>query len=426
MAKVFMSQFWRSLTSRLMASGVGLLMIAFFAPTSLAQAPLRPWQGHQRALVLLIEWSNRPMTVDPADVEATFFGTDGSSTSMKDFFQENTHGAFELSGDVLPWRRSALPWNPSADCSLGPIVDAAWRLFAGQFNVSDYDSNGDGKVDNLFVVHSGRISSDRVGPECTFVSDARSNFTAVFQSQGLGSIGSAIPIGFYLHEGGHGYYNLPDLYADHYNGRYGIAMWGIMGLGAWGVRHDISTDELFRFPAHFEPYSKVQIGWVTPRVISTTTRHVQLKPIETNADIIRVPSGNASYYLEYRSDYGFSAGHLGHGLLLWKNHTLIQADGRDDLNHGTPQGRRPLPPILENFGDDSDPFPGSLGVTTYSNTRDGVRFENIEMTPEMITLDIVITNAAATDLSDRYLDPWQKDEQPAEPAGAIFDGTERL
>jgi M6 family metalloprotease-like protein len=351
---------------------------------------LTAWRGDQRALVLLVQWSNVASTVTAADVDATFF--DETTQSMRAFFQENAQGAFDLTGDVMDWRRSTRAFNATAGCDLDPIVAEAWRLFGADVDVSSYDADGDGKIDNLFVVHSGRIGSDRVGPECTFTSSSRANYTAVFQSQGIGSIGTAIPFGFYIHEGGHGYYNFPDLYADHYHGRYGIGMWGMMGLGCWGVRNDIEQSELFRYPGHFEPLSKIRIGWTSPRVVNRTTRQVTIEPVEATNDIVAVPvSSGTNYYLEYRSDRGFSAGHHGHGLLLWKNYTLVQADGRDDLNHGNSLGRRPLPPIAENFGDATDPFPGANGVTSYEDRSAGIRFENITQTDDAITLDIVIT-----------------------------------
>lgn len=350
------------------------------------------WQGRQKALVVLLEWSNAPVTVTREAIEETLFGAEGDTTSLRQFFLENSGNRFDLSGDVLDWRRSSTSWRASNGCNLRSIVNAAWSQFGRDVDVASYDSDGNGKIDNFFVVHSGRIGSDRVGPDCTFTSFARADHAVVFQSRGLGSIGEAIPIGFYLHEAGHGYFNFPDLYGDHYHGRYGIAMWGMMGLGAWGTYNQVPVEDMFRIPSHFEPYSKVRIGWVRPREVRTTTRGVVLRPVETTSDIVAVPLGNGvNFYLEYRSRNGFSSEHRGHGLLIWKNYQLVQADGRDDLNAGNDLGRRPLPPIDENFGDDTDPFPGASGVTSYADPREGVSFENIRREGDRVELDVVVT-----------------------------------
>ncbi len=376
----------------------------------LGSGSLAPWQGHQRALVLLLDWSNVDSTVTREQVEATFFGEGEGATSVRSFFLENA-GSFDLTGDVLDWRSTSQQWSASAGCNLRSIVNAAWSVFSADVDVSQYDADGDGLIDNLFVVHSGRIGSDRVGPECTFTNSRHANQTIVFQSQGLGSIGDAIPIGFYIHEGGHGYYGLPDLYNDHYHGQYGIGMWGMMGLGAWGTNNAIPRADMFRVPSHFEPYSKVRIGWVEPRVITATERSVVLRPVELTRDIVEVPiTRGLSYYLEYRSRAGFSAGHRGEGLLIWKNYDLVQADGRDDLNHGTDLGYRPLPPIAENFGDATDPFPGADLVTGFSDPASRIAFENIRRVDDHVEVDIVITGEV---------------QLPIVPL-ETFDGIERL
>lgn len=370
------------------------------------------WQGAQRGLVLPLEWANRPAVVDVQTIHNTMFSDDPASASARMFFKENSQGKFDLTGDVLPWKRTQKNWASESGCSLVPIVNAALTEFRADIDVSLYDADHNGKIDNLFIVHSGRINKDRVGPECTFTTSPAADHTIVFQSQGLGSVGDAIPIGFYIHEAGHGYFNFPDLYGDHYNGKYGIGMWGMMGLGAWGTNNDTRRADFFRYPSHFEPLNKVQIGWVKPRVISQTTTNVVIKPVEESNDIVAVPTRDGSnFYLEYRSGRGFSEGHKGQGLLIWKNYKLVQADGRDDLNHGNALGRRPLPPIAENFGDDSDPFPGSLNVTSYEDRAAGIRFENIRLVNDQIELDIITKNA---NLKYR------------QPIFDVFDGIERL
>ena len=343
------------------------------------------WMGHQRALVIMIRWSDAAPAHTVEEMRETFFG---ETASVRDFFLENSAGKFELSGDVMDWRDANQRWNPADGCHLDAIVGAAWRAFGNDVNIADYDSDHDGKIDNLFIIHSGRIDQDRVGPECTFTDFDKANHTAVFQTAGLGSVGEAIPIGFYIHESGHQFFNFPDLYADHYHGKYGIAMWGMMGLGAWGTYNQTPKADMFRYPSHFEPLSKVTIGWAKPRVVNTT-QHVVLQPVEGTADIVSIPaSAGTNFYLEYRSERGFSKPHLGHGLMIWKNYELEQGDGRDDLNHGHDLGFRPLPPIDENFGDATDPFPGTDAVTTFSDPSAGFKITNITQTDAQVEFDV--------------------------------------
>ena len=229
------------------------LSLLLFSHTSFSST----WVGKQKALVLLLEWPNVNQTKTKEEVEQTFFGE--NNLSLRQYFKENSNGKFDFSGKVMDWRQAKVRFNESRGCSLDYIVDQAKSVFMQDVDISKYDEDGNGKVDNLFVVHSGRIPHDRVGPSCTFTRDRSADHMVVFQIGGIGTKGKDIGIGFYLHEGGHEYFNLPDLYGNHYRGKYGIGMWGMMGLGAWGVSNDISEDDLFRYPAHFEPKSNTNI-----------------------------------------------------------------------------------------------------------------------------------------------------------------------
>jgi hypothetical protein len=92
----------------------------------------------------------------------------------------------------------------------------------------------------------------------------------------------------------------------------------------------------------------------------------------------------------------------------------VQADGRDDLNDGNDLGRRPLPPIDENFGDDTDPFPGEGGVTSYTDQREAIRFENIRRYDDRVELDVVVSRKIP-------LPAFQIDH-----LREVWDGVERL
>jgi hypothetical protein len=85
--------------------------------------------------------------------------------------------------------------------------------------------------------------------------------------------------------------------------------------------------------------------------------------------------------------------------LIWRTTrdgrvVVVQAEGRDDLDRGTALGERPLPPIDENFGDASDLFPGSGGVTRCEDRAAGLGFENIELRGDHVLLDALSLDGA--------------------------------
>jgi len=353
-----------------------------------------PWTGEQRALVVLASWSDTEPSVTRDEVEAAFFGEDGLTA----WFAENSAGAFTWSGEVLDWRELDEPWDDREPCEDQPLAELLWDAAAGDVARRDHDADGNRRIDHLFLLHDARSRHHRISWRCMFAELKVADHTMVMEAQGLGPLGASPPIGLYVHEAGHAHFGFEDLYGARYRGRYGIGMWGLMGLGQWGPHHHIEREQLWRHPTHLEPFHKVRVGWVEPQLVEDTTRGVRLRPVESSGDVVQIARpGGVTYTLEVRSPVGFSAGLPGHGLLVWREGPdgvdLIQADGRDDLNHGTDLGANPLPPIDENFGDAADPFPGAEGVTSYVSEADGVRLEGIELQADgSVILDVVLTS----------------------------------
>jgi M6 family metalloprotease-like protein len=298
---------------------------------------------------------------------------------------------------VLSWREAPETWAAQDIKNPGHIVAMARCVFADQIDIAAYDAGANGRIDHLFVVHSGRLAQDRTGPKALFA-PGRADRSVSLQSQGIGSVGQQVPIGYYLHEAGHRYFGLRDRYGDHRHGNYGIGTWGLMGLGHWGPHAKMSADDLNRYPVHVRARAKRKLGWGTVKIVKETTKDVLLEPIETTGQVVRVPAvGSHDFFLEVRSPVGFHAKLPGHGLLVWKEPKklngqveLLAADGRDDLAHGNDLNKRPLPPNGENFSDASDPFPGSEGVTEVTDPITGIRIHNIRQEGVNVRFDVTL------------------------------------
>ncbi len=377
-----------------MIRGLLMALVSALACSEPERAPRhrQPWLGHQRALVLLMAWQDAPATLPVSQVQEAFFGAD---RSLATWFDEASGGRFTLTGAVLPWRTAPARWADQPPKEPQRAVLLARELFADQIDVAAFDAQGNHRIDHLFVVHSGRLPRDRIGPRALF-SPGRADRSMVLQSQGIGSVGQRVPLGFYLHEAAHRLHRLRDRYGDHRHGDYGIGAWGIMGLGQWGPHALVAEADLYRFPTHPRARAKVELGWARERVVAEDTEDLLLRPIEGTGEVVRIPgSGEHDLYLEVRSPVGFHRDLPGHGLLVWREPrarsgevVLLQADGRDDLAHGTDLGRRPVPPLEENFGDASDPFPGSLGVTELLDEVTGVRISRIRTEGPAVRFDV--------------------------------------
>ncbi len=362
-------------------------------PAELGPRHPDPWLGEQRALVLLLAFEDAPPNATVEEVRDAFFGEEGSLAA---WFREASGGRFTLSGTVLDWRTVGERWADQHPKDPGSVGKLALCAFDGAIDVAAHDAQGNGRIDHLFVVHSGTLPVDRIGPKALFV-PGRADRSILLPARGVGSVGEHLPIGWYVHEAAHRYFGLRDRYGDHRHGRYGIGVWGLMGLGQWGPRADIPRGDVNRYPVHPRARAKMRMGWVEPRVLEADEADVLLAPVETHGQVLRVSGGSSGYdlVLEVRSPTGFHRALPGHGLLVWREPydldgevVLLQADGRDDLAHGHDLGERPVPPVDENFGDASDPFPGSLGVTELVDPVTGIALRHIRLEGAAVRFDV--------------------------------------
>ncbi len=318
--------------------------------------------------------------------------------SLAAWFQEASQGRFTLSGSVRDWRTAEALWADQEPKRPGVGIDLARALFADVLDVAGHDGTGNGRIDHLFVVHSGRLTQDRIGPRALF-HPGQADRSVLLQSQGIGSTGQRLPFGFYLHEAAHRWFREGDQYGDHRHGSYGIGTWGLMGLGQWGPHAGIATDALFRFPVHPRAAVKARLGWVEVQEVRAS-QDLQLTPVEAGGVVASIPGPERDLWLEVRSPRGFHADLPGHGLLVWDEPKrrrgtarLVQADGLDELARGTDLGRRPVPPIDEDFADAGDPFPGSAGATSWTTPDGGVQLRDIALGGDRVTLGVAMSRA---------------------------------
>lgn len=208
-------------------------------------------------------------------------------------------------------------------------------------------------------------------------------------------------VGVYAHEYGH-VLGLPDQYDYGYESD-GTGVYSLMAGGSWN-QYPWDTIVSGNSPSNLDAWSKYRLGFVQPIEITGTAVGVTLKPAELYPDIYKmvVPnSGGKEYFLfENRQHIDFDQG-LGywggvtHGLAIyhiddvvltrnywrpneaenWKEFrslgfkrswtgemhygiSLLQADGRWELEHGA---------YLGNFPYSGDLYPGKWGVTRFDS-----------------------------------------------------------
>ena len=385
------------------------------APTRTARS--RPTKGKMRCLVVLVDFKDNKGK-RPADEFREMLFSQGqlSPGSMRDFYAENSRGHVDLDGQVVGWLRmpETYVYYTGGQSGTSPdnyphnaqkMAEDAVRLAAKVINFKDFDRDGDGFLDGLFLIHAGEGAETDTDPATRGdkIWSHQWNLRTPFVSRGVSVYAYCTEpkdgrVGVFCHEFGH-MLGLPDLY-DTTNRSHGVGAWCVMGAGSW------NDDGLT--PAHFCAWAKVRLGWLRPKVVRAADS-LMLDPVEAphKGDVHRLWTGGGVhqeyFLLENRQLIGFDRKLPGSGLLIWhideaqdSNNNpgaylvaLAQADGEFHLERN------------RNRGDAGDPFPGSTGKSRFDdasrpNSRDnlanstGVAVTNIKVDGTAMGCDVAV------------------------------------
>ena len=255
-------------------------------------------------LVLLIQFPDYPADSNhtPAYYQDFLFSHDEGS--MWHFYDQNSYGEFNITGDVVGWFNASHNmsyygryefYSPPLEGygNAKNLTQEAVEMASSSINFSDYDKDGDGELDHLLLVHSGPAdeSNGGGGPSgddaiwshrwsIPTVNYNETNLSA-YTMQAEGS-----PMGIFAHEFGHDL-GLPDLYDTDYSSS-GIGSWGLMAGGSW------NGDPQGTSPAHLSAWAKIRLGWIDPVVLggdlyNLTIPHIGENDVDMTAVGTRLP-----------------------------------------------------------------------------------------------------------------------------------------
>jgi len=306
---------------------------------------------------------------------------------FRNFYLTNSYNEVNMSGEIMGWVQMQSEYEPYCSDALNLAADAV-RAVDNQFDFSQLDLDDDGSIPAVMIIFAGPGHEVTGNPD-----DIHSH------AGGLGIRVDGVTISRYsvspelaprevaIHEVGHSVFGLPDLY-DYDNSSYGLGDWSMMS-GANNC---------------FDCWCKIQLGWIRPTIVRRNMNRVVIPPVETQPLAYKIPlNGDNEYFLiENRQRLGYDQTLPGTGLLIYhvdenqfnnnnENHYKVaieQADGERDLEN------------KNNYGDDSDPFPGSSGNTTFDansnpNSRDyngqdrSIAVRNIRLNGSDVSCDLM-------------------------------------
>lgn len=283
--------------------------------------------GKKKGLIILVQYKDKKFKFghnqkmyDRMANETGYANSLGFVGSVKDYFLAQSNGLFELDFDVVgPYTLNheyayyCAPLGDSHDVRPCDMVYDACRLADPDVNFADYDWDGDGYVEQVYVLFAGLgqaaggdentiwpheyklqygnngayVSKDNnvvvntyaCGPELTL------QYTPVAYRERVDGIGTL------CHEFSHclGY---PDLYDTNYGGNFGMGEFDLMDAGSY-------NGESF-CPPNYSAYEKWFAGWITPTVLDkpASVKGMQAQDVKYGQAFVVYNDNNKNeYYL---------------------------------------------------------------------------------------------------------------------------------
>lgn len=349
--------------------------------------------GKKKGLVILMEFQDvKFMTENAHEVINNYFNKEGlndygMTASVKDFFKAQSYGQFELDFDVVgPYTTSqkmayyGAPENGAHDKNPDAMIQEACQKADKEVDFKDYDWDGDGEVNQVFVIYAGYgenygADENTIWPHeshiylangAKLILDDTEIGTYACSCELQGTQGTTLAgIGTPCHEFSH-CLGLPDFYntADQ-NASYGMGRWDVMDAGSY--------NDSGNTPAGYTSYERMFAGWLIPTELKDMTRVTDMKPLtEAPEAYILYNEGNKNeyYLLENRQNIGFDAALRGHGLLVLHVDYDKEFWINNRVNANKSHQRLTIIPAdnkLSASNEPGDPFPGTGGVTELTN-----------------------------------------------------------
>ena len=392
--------------------------------------------GKHHGLVILMQFTDVPFVT--ASPQATFdrffnepgYSDNGMAGSVNDYFYAQSYGKLDIDFDVVgPFTTAnAMAYygqhsdNDSDRRAAEMVAEAVDAAADTGVDFSKYDWDGDGVVDQVFVIYAGYAEAqgadeNTIWPHEWSIEAGTGSpkeydgiivntygCSSELRGNGVTNTGIMDGIGTACHEFSH-CMGLPDMY-DTSGDNYAMATWDVMCMGSYNGDSNI--------PSAYTSYERWFSGWMEPTEIKTMTRITDMQPIteKPEAYILYNEKNKDEYYLlENRQQMGFDAAQYGHGLLIlhvdYKEGSWTYNTVNVDPNHQ----RMTIIPADNEYGlyypssIAGDTWPGTSGntmltsfttpaATLYNENSDGTKFmrksiDNITEDTERHTVSFV-------------------------------------
>ena len=334
----------------------------------------------------------------------------GAIGSVHDYYSDMSYNKFNLTFDVVgpvDLTDSYSHYGLGKDDRYAPdMIIECCNLVDDEVDFNDYDWDGDGVVEEVFVLYAGYGEAtggptNAVWPHMWSLSEAAKYYPNLPEELVLdgatidsyacsnelyGYSGTTqMGLGVICHEFSH-CLGLPDLYDTGYGGNFGMGDWDILDNGSYNGPMGIGW-----VPAGYSSYERNYAGWIKFTELKTPRRIINQKPLsEHGTSYIIYNDGNPNeyYLLENRKQTGWDQYIPGAGLLIvhvdydpdiWASNDVNTTGASNDhqrltIFHASNSTRG---------GHDAYPYNGNDCLTDYSTPKSSLYNENTDGTKLM-------------------------------------------
>lgn len=354
-------------------------------------------------------------------MNAEGYNRNGATGSARDYFIAQSGGQFQPTFDVtdpvkldMPYRYYGANDAKGSDKNADVMIFSAVQKAAagGLVNLDDYDADGDGIVDMVYIIYAGLGEADggdanTVWPHMWNLQASQQFANQTIQGKRLGLYACSAEyrtdptvaqgksfsgIGTFCHEYGH-CLGLPDIYDVTYSGGYGMGSYDIMSGGSY--LNNGNT------PPSYSAFERYSVGWLTYDD-ATVERDYVLSPLAESNHAVRLSSAtnpNEYFILENRQQEGWDAFLPARGLMIthidydedvWDrnavnadpNHQHVRMMAADNSWTKSTQSGDLYPGLLNNtsFTDSSKPSSTLWDGTPLCRPVTGIRMDGADIT----------------------------------------------
>lgn len=360
--------------------------------------------GNKKGLVILVNFQDVTFSTSRQDFDDQFnkegYNKNYHLGSVHDYFYDQSYGNFDLTFDVVgPVTVSqnmayyGARKGGDSDSYPGTMVREACQLVNDEVNFADYDWDGDGWVDQVFVVYAGYGeaqggSSNTIWPHewqlnsAAWYGDGEGELhldgviidTYACSCELSGGYGTTMDgIGTACHEFSHclGY---PDFYDGDYSGGWGMGSWDVMCSGSYNGYSGRGEG-----PCGYTSYERWLAGWLDPVELTDGKTVTDMQPLNDSPEAyILYNDKNPDEFLMFENRkndkwfkympsgrstnaFGLLVTHVDYNAAIWEANTP-----NDDPNHQ----RMTIIPANKRYDSNyyNHPFSGSSSVSALTPT----------------------------------------------------------